>query len=157
MERTRKSAQVESKSEDVIICGCYCFSPVKTTCTCKRASRITEVAETVSSYLPVVRSYRIPAHEHIQYLEKKKLLSRQDVYLILPLTNMSHTSAQLLDAFLSTTDDKIIPLTAEGVAAGCKVFGAAILRKSDLSVIAVATNNEISSPLLVRISELTDS
>lgn len=123
-----------------------------------RASRITEVAETVSSYLPVVRSYRIPAYEHIQYLEKKKkLLSRQDAYLILPLTNMSHTSAQLLDAFLSTTDDKIIPLTAEGVAAGCKVFGAAILRKSDLSVIAVATNNEISSPLLVRISELTDS
>ncbi|KJE05644.1 CMP/dCMP deaminase zinc-binding protein [Cryptococcus gattii NT-10] len=61
---------------------------------------------------------------------------------------MSHTSAQLLDAFLSTTDDKIIPLTAEGVAAGCKVFGAAILRKSDLSVIVVATNNEISSPLL---------
>ncbi|OWZ68770.1 hypothetical protein AYX14_02440 [Cryptococcus neoformans] len=61
---------------------------------------------------------------------------------------MSNTSAQLLDAFLSTTDDKIIPLTAEGVAAGCKVFGAAILRKSDLSMVVVATNNETSSPLL---------
>lgn len=70
---------------------------------------------------------------------------------------MSHTSAQLLDAFLSITDDKIIPLTAEGVAAGCKVFGTAILWKSDLSVIVVATNNEISSPLLVRKSELTGS
>lgn len=70
---------------------------------------------------------------------------------------MSNTSAQLLDAFLSTTDDKIIPLTAEGVAAGCKVFGAAILRKSDLSMVVVATNNETSSPLLVSKTELTDS
>lgn len=70
---------------------------------------------------------------------------------------MSHTSAQLLDAFLSTTDDKIIPLTSESVAAGCKVFGAAILRKSDLNVIVVATNNETSSPLLVRKSKLTNS
>lgn len=113
--------------------------------------------ETISSYLPVVRSYRIPAHKHIQYLDCFFLLYRQDAYLILPLINMSHTSAQLLDAFLSITDDKIIPLTAEGVAAGCKVFGAAILRKSDLSVIVVATNNEISSPLLVRKSELTGS
>lgn len=70
---------------------------------------------------------------------------------------MSNTSAQLLDAFLSTTDDKIIPLTAEGVATGCKVFGAAILRKSDLSMVVVATNNETSSPLLVSKTELTDS
>lgn len=70
---------------------------------------------------------------------------------------MSYTSAQLLDAFLSTTDDKIIPLTAAGVAAGCKVFGAAILRKSDLSVVVVATNNETSSPLLVSKIEFKNS
>ncbi|WWD22267.1 hypothetical protein CI109_106758 [Kwoniella shandongensis] len=61
---------------------------------------------------------------------------------------MSWTSAQLLDAFLSTTSDQIIPLTAKGVASGSKVFGAAILRKSDLSVVVVATNHETSSPLL---------
>ncbi|WVQ80976.1 hypothetical protein IAT38_003083 [Cryptococcus sp. DSM 104549] len=61
---------------------------------------------------------------------------------------MSYSSAQLLDSFLTTTSDKIIPLTAKGVASGCKVFGAAILRKSDLSVVVVATNHETSSPLL---------
>ncbi|KAK8845319.1 hypothetical protein IAR55_006032 [Kwoniella newhampshirensis] len=61
---------------------------------------------------------------------------------------MSWSSTQLLDAFLSTTSDQIIPLTAQGVAAGCKVFGAAILRKSDLGVVVVATNHETSSPLL---------
>lgn len=64
---------------------------------------------------------------------------------------MSHTSAQLLDAFLSITDDKIIPLTAEGVAAGRKVFGAAILRKSDLSVIVVGPTMR-SHPLFLCIN-----
>lgn len=34
-----------------------------------RGSRTTEVGETISSYLPVVRSYRIPAHKRIQYLD----------------------------------------------------------------------------------------
>lgn len=104
----------------------------------------------------MVRSYRIPIHNETHALFAL-FFNEQDVYLILSAINMSNTSAQLLDAFLSTTDDKIIPLTAEGVAAGCKVFGAAILRKSDLSMVVVATNNETSSPLLVSKTELTDS
>lgn len=58
------------------------------------------------------------------------------------------SSSQLLDAFLTTTTDAIIPKTAAGVAAGCKVFGAAILRKSDLSLVIAATNDETASPLL---------
>ncbi|WRT63475.1 uncharacterized protein IL334_000380 [Kwoniella shivajii] len=61
---------------------------------------------------------------------------------------MSWTSAQLLEAFLTTTSDQIIPLTAKGVSSGCKVFGAAIFRKSDLTVVNFATNDETSSPLL---------
>ncbi|WVW79095.1 hypothetical protein I302_101059 [Kwoniella bestiolae CBS 10118] len=61
---------------------------------------------------------------------------------------MTWTSSQLLDAFLTTTSEKIIPLTAQGVASGSKVFGAAIFRKSDLSVVVVASNHETSSPLL---------
>ena len=56
--------------------------------------------------------------------------------------------AALLDALLRTTTDDIIPQTAAGVAAGCKVFGAAILRKSDLSLVVAATNKETASPLL---------
>lgn len=48
---------------------------------------------------------------------------------------------------LSVISDEIVPLTREGVAAGNKLFGAAILRKSDLSTVVAATNNETSNPL----------
>jgi len=60
-----------------------------------------------------------------------------------------HTSAQIVSAFLQTIEHGIIPLTAIGVASGNKVFGAAILRKSDLSLVIAATNQETNSPLLV--------
>jgi len=40
-----------------------------------------------------------------------------------------------------------VPKTAAGVAAGNKLFGAAILKKSDLSVVIAETNNEIENPL----------
>lgn len=61
---------------------------------------------------------------------------------------MSHSPEALLDALLRTTTDAIIPLTADGVRSGCKVFGAAILRKSDLGLVNAATNHETASPLL---------
>lgn len=54
----------------------------------------------------------------------------------------------LLQAILTTTEQRIIPLTSEGVRSGCKLFGAAILRRSDLTAHTVATNNERVSPLL---------
>nr|WP_247749121.1 MULTISPECIES: nucleoside deaminase [unclassified Rhizobium] len=38
-------------------------------------------------------------------------------------------------------------MTEKGVADGNKVFGAAILRKSDLSLVVAATNNEMENPL----------
>ncbi|CAN7431734.1 nucleoside deaminase [Rhizobium sp. LjRoot30] len=41
----------------------------------------------------------------------------------------------------------ILPLTEKGVAVGNKVFGAAILRKSDLSLVVAETNNELENPL----------
>ncbi len=41
----------------------------------------------------------------------------------------------------------ILPMTRQGVAAGNKVFGAAILRKSDLSLVVAETNNELENPL----------
>lgn len=52
-------------------------------------------------------------------------------------------AARLLDVM----EDDIIPLTAKGVALGNKVFGAAILRKSDLSLVIAETNNELENPL----------
>ena len=44
-------------------------------------------------------------------------------------------------------EQTILPLTEKGVADGNKVFGAAILRKSDLSLVVAATNNEMENPL----------
>lgn len=51
--------------------------------------------------------------------------------------------ARLLDVI----EQDVIPLTRAGVAAGNKLFGAAILRKSDLSLVIADTNGEIENPL----------
>jgi tRNA(Arg) A34 adenosine deaminase TadA len=48
---------------------------------------------------------------------------------------------------LEVMEHDILPLTWRGVAAGNKVFGAAILRKSDLSLVVAETNNELENPL----------
>jgi tRNA(Arg) A34 adenosine deaminase TadA len=52
-------------------------------------------------------------------------------------------SSRLLDVI----DLDVLPLTEAGVAAGNKVFGAAILRKSDLSLVLAGTNDETTNPL----------
>jgi|SRR5689334_13377464 len=49
---------------------------------------------------------------------------------------------------LAVIDEDILPLTERGVAAGNKVFGAAVLRKSDLSLVLAGTNDETDNPLL---------
>ena len=49
--------------------------------------------------------------------------------------------------YLEVIEEDIIPLTRAGVAAGNKVFGAAILRKSDLSLVIAGTNGETANPL----------
>ncbi|KAI1080013.1 cytidine deaminase-like protein [Whalleya microplaca] len=59
-----------------------------------------------------------------------------------------HDPVTLLSALLSTIETQIVPLTTSGVSSGSKLFGAAILLKSDLTPITVATNNEQASPLL---------
>jgi len=63
-----------------------------------------------------------------------------------------HTQTELVSAFLKTVEHCIVPLTAIGVASGNKVFGAAILKKDDLSLVIAATNQETNSPLLVSLS-----
>jgi tRNA(Arg) A34 adenosine deaminase TadA len=56
----------------------------------------------------------------------------------------SATAARLLDVM----EHDILPMTERGVAAGNKVFGAALLRKSDMSVVIAGTNSETDNPLL---------
>lgn len=53
----------------------------------------------------------------------------------------------LIDRLLAAIEDEIVPLTRAGVAAGNKIFGAAILRKADLGTVIAATNEETANPL----------
>ncbi|MDK1376680.1 MULTISPECIES: nucleoside deaminase [unclassified Sinorhizobium] len=55
--------------------------------------------------------------------------------------------SELAERLLTVIEKDILPLTEKGVAAGNKVFGAAILRKSDLSLVLAETNNETENPL----------
>ena len=53
------------------------------------------------------------------------------------------TLEKLLNIFLN----EVLPLTEKGVAKGNKIFGAAIIKKDDLSLVIAETNNEIENPL----------
>jgi tRNA(Arg) A34 adenosine deaminase TadA len=55
--------------------------------------------------------------------------------------------ARLVGRLLDVIEHDIVPKTAAGVARGNKIFGAAILRKSDLSLVLAETNNELENPL----------
>ena len=56
--------------------------------------------------------------------------------------------AEFLDRVLSVLENEVVPKTMQGVRAGNKLFGAAILNKSDLSTVLTATNTETGNPLL---------
>ena len=60
---------------------------------------------------------------------------------------MSHSDHELAARFLDVIEHDIVPLTRAGVERGDKVFGGAILRKSDLSLVIAGTNRETESPL----------
>jgi len=53
----------------------------------------------------------------------------------------------LAERLLQTIESDILPLTKRGVAAGNKIFGAALLRKDTLDTYLAETNNEIENPL----------
>ena len=53
----------------------------------------------------------------------------------------------IVDRMLEVVREDILQLTEEGVRRGSKIFGAAILAKSDLSLVAAATNGESENPL----------
>ena len=52
-----------------------------------------------------------------------------------------------LEKILNIFSNEVLPLTEKGVAKGSKIFGAAIIKKDDLSVVIAETNNEIENPL----------
>jgi tRNA(Arg) A34 adenosine deaminase TadA len=55
--------------------------------------------------------------------------------------------AALAGRFLDVIEHNIVPKTRAGVASGNKLFGAAILRKDDLSLVIASTNAETENPL----------
>ncbi len=57
------------------------------------------------------------------------------------------SDVSLIDRLLDVIEHDIVPMTAEGVARGNKLFGAAILRKDDRSLVIAETNNETENPL----------
>jgi tRNA(Arg) A34 adenosine deaminase TadA len=60
----------------------------------------------------------------------------------------THSPEDLVSSLLTVTESSIVPLTRAQVSSGSKLFGAAILSRSTLEPITVATNNERESPLL---------
>lgn len=55
--------------------------------------------------------------------------------------------SRLTRRLLEVIATEVVPLTEQGVQLGNKVFGAAIIRKDDGSLVVAATNNEIENPL----------
>ncbi len=79
------------------------------------------------------------------------------------MTRPTHPDAILIERLMDVLADDILPLTERAVKKGNKIFGAALLRKSDFSTYIAETNNEIDSPLhhgemhlLKRYYELSD-
>ena len=54
---------------------------------------------------------------------------------------------RLFNRLMDVIEYEIAPLTRKRVAIGCKVFGAAVLRRADLSLVVAETNMEAFSPL----------
>ena len=55
--------------------------------------------------------------------------------------------SRLVERMLDVLWDDVLPLSQTGVGEGNKVFGAAVLRKSDLGLVIAGTNEETANPL----------
>lgn len=63
------------------------------------------------------------------------------------MTMPENNQPALVNRLLQAIEEDILPLTSVGVTAGNKIFGAALLRKSDYSTLLAETNNELENPL----------
>ena len=64
------------------------------------------------------------------------------------LKAFTKNKVQFIDRLLSVVEKEIVPLTQAGVRKGNKLFGGAILKKSDLSTVVAVTNSETGNPLM---------
>jgi len=88
------------------------------------------------NYWPVTLPLAIARKGHPPLNAAKDLAETEDM-----------AQPELAGRLLDVIERDILPLTEKGVAAGNKVFGAAILDKSDLSLVLAETNNETENPL----------
>ena len=63
------------------------------------------------------------------------------------IANPMGCNAKLIDRLLAVIENEIVPLTQKEIQKGNKIFGAAMLRKNDLSTVVVGSNNETENPL----------
>jgi tRNA(Arg) A34 adenosine deaminase TadA len=63
------------------------------------------------------------------------------------LARITADKTALIDRLLEVVEHEIVPLTRVGVREGNKIFGGAVLRKSDLSTVVAVTNRESVNPL----------
>ncbi len=63
------------------------------------------------------------------------------------MDNCSCNKEKVIDRLLEVMEKDIVPKTMQGVKSGNKLFGAAIVKKSDLSLVLAETNNETENPL----------
>jgi tRNA(Arg) A34 adenosine deaminase TadA len=73
---------------------------------------------------------------------------KQDVPTEADLTELTKDKVQFIDRLLTVVEKEIVPLTQQGVRKGNKLFGGAILKKSDLSTVVAVTNSETGNPLM---------
>ncbi len=59
----------------------------------------------------------------------------------------AESTADLCSRLLDVVETDIVPLTRPGVENGNKLFGAAVLRKADWSLVVAGTNRETENPL----------
>ncbi len=67
---------------------------------------------------------------------------------------MERNTSTLFWRMLDVVEKDIVPLTRDGVRQGHKVFGAAVLRADDLSLVLAGTNHEAECPLWSSFLEL---
>jgi tRNA(Arg) A34 adenosine deaminase TadA len=60
---------------------------------------------------------------------------------------LAECDPKLIDRLLASLENDIIPLSQQAVQQGNKVFGAAILKKDDLSLVVAGSNHETLNPL----------
>lgn len=72
----------------------------------------------------------------------------QDVPTEADLSKITKDKVQFIDRLLTVVEKEIVPLTQQGVRSGNKVFGGAVLTKSDWSTVVAVTNSETGNPLL---------